>query len=201
LLGANTDGLVSAQLIPQVIKDTQWGFVAPLSLAAIVLMPVGAYILRSTDPAVLTKLMAAVVLVFVVVLLAGWRYHGEIRLVSTLAVGAVSGVMMASTSLGNPPVLVYLLAGRDSAKSIRANVIMYFAVTRIVLLAVLGYMTLVTWPAMTTAAVIAPGYLIAAWVGSRLLREADEKSCIDAQQSRCCSLSLSMGCCVDESET
>ena len=158
--------VVSAQLIPQVYKEAHWSLVGPLSLAAILFMPVGAYILQSADPVVLT---------FVLVLLAGWRSRGEKKLSSTLAVGAVSGVMMASTSLGNPPVLVYLLAGNDPARSIRANVIMYFAVTQVVLLVVLGYMALITRSALTMATIVAPGYLLATWIGSRLFRQADEK--------------------------
>ena len=167
--------VVSAQLIPQVYKEAHWSLVGPLSLAAILFMPVGAYILQSADPVVLTRLMATVVLAFVLVLLAGWRYRGEKKLSSTLAVGAVSGVMMASTSLGNPPVLVYLLAGNDPARSIRANVIMYFAVTQVVLLVVLGYMALITRSALAVATIVAPGYLLATWIGSRLFRQADEK--------------------------
>src|SRR5438105_4388654 len=61
---------VSVQLIPQVLKEAQWCFVAPLSLSAILFMPFGAYVLRSADPALLTRLMAAVVFIFAIILMA-----------------------------------------------------------------------------------------------------------------------------------
>lgn len=165
---------VSVQLIPQVLKETQWRFVAPLGLSAMLFMPVGVYVLRSADPVLLTKVMAAVVLIFVVLLMAGWRYHGEKTLLPTMAVGAVSGALMAATSMGNPPVLLYLLASEDRASTIRANVIAYFAVTQIVLLTVLGLVAMLAWPAVVRAILITPVYLVATFVGSRLFRQSDE---------------------------
>jgi uncharacterized membrane protein YfcA len=113
--------VASVQLLPQALKHTEWRFVMPLGLAAATLMPAGAHLLRSSDPALLTKVMAVVVLGFVIVMMAGWRYQGEKRLLSTLGVGAVSGALMAATSMGNPPVLIYMLAGQDSAARNRAN--------------------------------------------------------------------------------
>jgi uncharacterized membrane protein YfcA len=166
---------VSVQLIPQVLKETEWRFVAPLGLSAIVFMPVGVYVLGSADPALLTRVMAAVVLIFVALLLTGWRHYGEKKLLPTMVVGAASGAMMAATSMGNPPVLLYLLASEDRANTIRANIIAYFAVTQIVLLAVLGLMAMLAWPAVTRAMLMTPGYLIATFVGSRLFRQSDEK--------------------------
>ena len=165
----------SVQLIPQVLKDTQWSFVAPLGLSATLFMPFGAYVLRSADPALLTKLMAAVVLISVIILMAGWRYAGEKKLLLTLGVGAVSGALMAATSMGNPPVLLYLLAGQDRAKTIRANIIAYFAVTQIVLLLVLGLMAMVASLAVVRAMLLTPGYLLSTLLGSRLFRHSDDQ--------------------------
>jgi uncharacterized membrane protein YfcA len=165
----------SVQLLPQVLKDTQWDFVAPLGLSAMLFMPLGAYVLRSADPALLTRLMAAVVLIFVIILMAGWRYSSEKKLLVTLGVGAVSGALMAATSMGNPPIVLYLLAGQNRARTIRANIIAYFAVTQIALLSVLGLMAMVALPAVVRAILLTPGYLLAALVGSRLFRQSDEK--------------------------
>jgi uncharacterized membrane protein YfcA len=165
----------SVQLVPQALKDTQWSFVAPLCLSAMLFMPLGAYVLRSADPALLTRLMAALVLIFVIILMAGWRYAGEKKLLPTLGVGAVSGMLMAATSMGNPPILLYLLAGQDRAKTIRANIIAYFALTQIVLLSVLWLMALVALLAVVRATLLTPAYLIATLAGSRLFRQSDEK--------------------------
>jgi uncharacterized membrane protein YfcA len=166
--------VASVQLLPQALKHTEWRFVMPLGLAAAILMPAGAHLLRSADPALLTKVMAVVVLGFVIVLMAGWRYQGEKRLLSTLGVGAVSGALMAATSMGNPPVLIYMLAGQDSAARNRANITAYFAVTQVVLLALLTSMAMLALPVVVRAAVLTPVYLMAAWIGSRLFHHSNE---------------------------
>ena len=122
--------------------------------------PIGAYFLGSVDPKFMSRVMAGIVLTFVLVLLTGWRYEGEKRLLPTLGIGAASGTLMAATSMGNPPVLLYMLSSRDSATTNRANIIGYFAVTQIVLLFVLMVMDLLTGPPVFRAALLAPPYLL-----------------------------------------
>ncbi len=167
--------VASIQLTPKALPDIQWRFVGPLSLMAALFMPIGAYFLGSVDPEIMTRVMAAIVLTFVLVLLTGWRYEGEKRLLPTLGIGAASGMLMAATSMGNPPVLLYMLSSRDSATTNRANIIGYFAVTQIVLLLVLMVMGLLTGPPVFRAALLAPPYLLAAWFGSQLFRQSSEQ--------------------------
>lgn len=167
--------VASIQLIPKALPDIQWRFVGPLSLMAALFMPVGAYFLDSVDPEIMTRVMAGIVLAFVLVLLTGWRYEGEKRLLPTLGIGAASGTLMAATSMGNPPVLLYMLSSQDSATRNRANIIGYFALTQIVLLLVLMVMGLLSWPPVLRAALLAPPFLLAAWFGSRLFRQSSEK--------------------------
>jgi hypothetical protein len=112
--------------------------------------------------------------VFAIVLLTGWRYRGPKRLAPTVAIGALSGTLMAATSMGNPPVMLYMLSGQDSAVTSRANVIAYFAVTQGLVLAVLAAMALLSWAPLAQAVALTPGYLLAAWIGSRLFQRSNE---------------------------
>ena len=165
----------SVQLTPKALPDIQWRFVGPLSLVAVLFMPVGAYFLANVDANVMTRVMAGIVLAFVFVLQTGWRYEGEKRLLPTFGIGAASGTLMAATSMGNPPVLLYMLSSRDSAATIRANIIGYFAVTQVILLFVMLAMGLLSWPPVFRAALLILPYLLAAWLGSRLFRHSSEK--------------------------
>lgn len=167
--------VASIQLIPKALPDIQWRFVVPLSFMAALFMPIGAYFLGTVDPGTMTRVMAGIVLAFVLVLLTGWRYEGEKSLLPTLGIGAASGTLMAATSMGNPPVLLYMLSSRDSATTNRANIIGYFAATQIVLLLVLMAMGLLSWPPVFRAALLSPPYLLAAWLGSRLFRHSSEQ--------------------------
>jgi uncharacterized protein len=91
--------------------------------------PFGTWLLVNIDARIMARAIAFIVLVFVLLLMTGWRYRGTKRLGITLAVGGISGVLIAATSMGNPPVIVYFLSGPDTAATNRANFTGYFAAT------------------------------------------------------------------------
>ena len=166
---------VTVQLFPGAVRDAQWRFVGPMGLAAGLAMPFGSYILVTIDPELLSRLVAAVVLAFVLFLISGWRYAGEKKLPITVTLGLVSGTMMATTSMGGPPVLTYMLAGRDKALTNRANIICYFGVTEIFLLIVMFTAGLVGETGVWRAIILTPPFMFAAWLGSRLFRQSSEQ--------------------------
>ena len=166
--------VVTAQLLPGVRREINWKLVAPMGIAAAILMPAGSWLLVSLDPELLVRGIAIVVIVSSLVLMVGWRYEGEKKLWASVGVGAVSGVLIASTSLGNPPVMVYLLSGRDPAATNRANFTGYFAVTLVVLIAMMALAGLIDRNALVTAAMLLPVFMLGAWVGSRLFRKSSE---------------------------
>ena len=104
----------------------------------------------------------------------GWRYEGPKRLPMTVGVGAISGVLIALTSLGNPPVMIYLLSSRDSAATNRANFTGYFAITLLTLILWMAATGLITGAALRLAATLILPFLAAVWIGSRLFRQSSE---------------------------
>ncbi len=166
--------IVTAQLLPGVRREIDWRLIAPMGGAAALLMPIGSWLLVSLDPDLIARGIALVVMGFSLLLMAGWRYEGGKKLWATLGVGALSGVLMASTSLGNPPVMAYLLSGRDAAATNRANFTGYFAVTLAALVAMMAAAGLVDRKALVTAAILLPVFMAGAWVGSRLFRRSSE---------------------------
>lgn len=107
--------VVTAQLLPATRRHIDWRVIGPMAGAAALAMPIGTWALLSLDPDVSARVIGGVVLVFAAVLLRGWRYDGAKPLPATVAVGGFSSALMALTSLGNPPAMVYLLSGRDNA--------------------------------------------------------------------------------------
>ena len=166
--------VVTGQLLPGVRREIDWKVIAPMGAAAACLMPVGSWLLVSLDPDLIARGIALVVVAFSVLLMAGWRYEGEKKLWATLGVGALSGVLMASTSLGNPPVMAYLLSSRDAAATNRANFTGYFAVTLVALIAMMAAAGLIDGRALLTAVALLPVFMAGAWVGSRLFRRSSE---------------------------
>ena len=166
--------VVTAQLLPGVHREIRWKVIAPMGVAAALLMPAGSWLLVTLDPDLLARFIALVVLAFSIILMIGWRYDGEKKTWMSAGVGALSGVLIASTSLGNPPVMVYLLSSRDSAATSRANFTGYFAVTLVALIAMMSFTGLIDRNAVWTAALLLPVFMAGAFVGSRLFRKSSE---------------------------
>ena len=78
------------------------------------------------DAMVLRWFIAALVLVALVVLVSGWRYHGKPTVAASLATGALSGFGAGAVQIGAPPLLVFWLGGANSAATVRANIMVYF---------------------------------------------------------------------------
>ncbi len=166
---------VTAQLLPGVRRHIDWGVIAPMGLAAAAFMPLGSWLLHNLDAELIGDAIALLVTIFALVLLTGWRYTGPRPLPATLGVGAVSGVLIAMTSLGNPPVILYLLAGSDRAAVNRANFTGYFAVTLVAVILMMAVQGLIGESVLTRVVVLLPVFMLAAWVGSRLFRRSSEQ--------------------------
>jgi len=156
-------------------REVEWHFVGPMAAIAVLAMPFGVWFLFSADTDLLTKAISVVVLVFVAVLVAGWRYRGPRPLPLTLGIGALSGAMMASSSVGGPPILLYMLAAEHPAARIRANIVAYFLLTTIVLLAMVLAAAPTGLAAVVDAAVLLPIVLLGSWIGSRLAGKAPDR--------------------------
>lgn len=166
---------VSAQLMPGALRHADWRFVGPMAVAAAICMPIGGWLLLTVDAAVLTRVVALIVAVFAIVLMLGWRHRGRKRLPLTIGIGAVSGTMMATTSVGGPPVLLYMLSGQDNAARNRANIISYYAVTGVALLVVMAVADVVNARVLWLAALLLPLIFLGAHIGARFFRQTSEQ--------------------------
>ena len=168
------DLVATAQLLPGTHRQADWKLILPMGAAAALTMPAGTWLLVSLDPVLLARAIALVVVVFAVVLMFGWRHRGERTLRAGIGVGVLSGFLMGSTSLGNPPVMVYLLSGPDAAEANRANFTAYFAVTLVALGSMMAIAGLIDRVAVLTAAALLPLFLLATWAGAKLFRKSSE---------------------------
>ncbi len=166
--------VVTVQLLPGVYKDIDWRVIGPMGFVAALFMPIGNWLLFSLDVETLSQAIGWIVLTFAILLMSGWRYRGKKHLPLTMTVGGLSGVLIASTSLGNPPVMMYLLSGDDKAAASRANFTGYFAITLLTLIALMTYWGLITQDNVITSVQLLPVFMISAWIGSRLFRKSNE---------------------------
>ncbi len=162
------------QLLPTMARQAQWRRVIPIIVAALAMIPVGAWVLITADPVLMKRAIALFVLAVVTLLAAGWRYHGTATTGTLLAVGSASGFMTGSAGLGGPPVILFFLSGQSRAVHIRANLQTILILSTLVALVVYALHGALDMERAIRALVLTPPYVAAIWLGTRLFGIASE---------------------------
>jgi uncharacterized protein len=151
-----------------------WREVAPVALAAALVLPFGTIALIVIDPLALRWLIAALVLAALAALIGGWRYHGKPTLPAALATGALAGFGAGAVQIGGPPLLIFWLGGANKAATVRANIMVYFIMQDA--LACLMYYLNAVFTSQTLMLSLALGlpFTIAMAVGASSFRGASE---------------------------
>jgi uncharacterized membrane protein YfcA len=170
------DFLAGVPFAVRAFPHCRWSDVIPLTLGAGVMVPVGAAALGVLDPIITRWIIAVIVLGALVVLASGWRYHGRPRLPVTLGVGALAGLFGGISQMSGPPVVVYWLGGAIEAAIVRANLMMFFALTSIVSGVTYFFNGFFTARAVAVALAVGPAYGLAMILGARLFHGASERT-------------------------
>ena len=142
-----------------------------LSTGAIVAMPLGAVILVTASPGVLRICLGVATCTAAVWMLlpaTKRRAVGEVRPVTTYAVGALSGVLNTALATNGPPLVVYLRARGLVPVSFRSTISMVFTISNVVGLGVLVAVGAVHSEALVVAALAALPAL-AGWAAGNAL--------------------------------
>ena len=159
---------VSAYLLPRSFALANKRLIVPICAAAVVAMPFGAVVLLQADGAMLRRVIGGLVLVFGLLMSSSWRYHGTRPLGLNITVGLVSGLLKGATGMAGPPVILYLLAGKEEAAQHRANLILYFGVLGVAAVLPPLWGGLIGLPALLMTAAMLPVLLVSVPVGARL---------------------------------
>jgi uncharacterized membrane protein YfcA len=159
---------VSAYLLPKAIPQANRRVILSIGGAAALATPFGAYVLLVADGTLLRQAIGLCVLVFGLLLMSSWRYHGSRPLGLNLVVGLVSGLLKGATGMSGPPVILYLLSGPEAAAQHRANLILYFGLIGIVAVIPVVWAGLVGWPTLLLTAIMLPVLLVFVPIGARL---------------------------------
>ena len=162
------ESIVAAQMLVRTLGLVRWRVIGPILLAACAAVPIGTLILVTADPLLIRRAIAATVIVFALALLRGWRHTGRHRVATSAALGALSGTMLGATSVGAPPVILYLLSGPDPVATSRANLTLYVTVTSLMGILLLWYHAVLDARAGWTSLWLAPAYYGGLVVGTRL---------------------------------
>jgi uncharacterized protein len=169
------DGILTIPYILKSIRFCEPRTVAPVALGAVVMIPIGTYLLTTIDPTPIRWAMVPLIAGLLAITLSGWRYHGVPKVGVSLATGATSGFLSGLIQLSGPPVVVLWMSGPFPPQTIRANIFVYFAVTSVV--AVISYVVggVFTSDLLPVLVPMIPCYAVGLALGGRFFGKADPK--------------------------
>ena len=167
--------VVSMQLVPKAFGEANRRVILPIGAAACLATPLGAFILFTAEQDVLRRFIGGFVLVFGLLLMSGWRYHGSRPLPLNLAVGSLAGLLKGATGISGPPVILYLLAGPEAVRQHRANLILFFGTISVISVIPPALGGLIGWSTVAKLLLLLPVLMLCVPLGSRLFHIPPER--------------------------
>ncbi|HVZ07543.1 sulfite exporter TauE/SafE family protein [Rhodopila sp.] len=149
-----------------------WRSVRQLVPGLIVGVPTGIAILTVLAPNPVRLLIGAMIVVSVVLLHRGARLPPEPSRVLTAAVGLLAGVISGFSSMGGPPIIVYLMARGHNPHRIRATAIVYFMIAGCATGLPMVVRGLITRHTLIWAAACLPVLFLGTWLGTLAFHRA-----------------------------
>ncbi|MDP3897184.1 MAG: sulfite exporter TauE/SafE family protein [Mesorhizobium sp.] len=169
------DMVAALGMLPQAWRLGDRKNVATMTIGALAGVPLGTYVLTQVDPLVVRWFIVGLVVLLLALLMSGWRYRGTPATPLTIGVGGLSGFFSGAAQVGGPPVVAYWLGGANSGGVVRANIVLYFAVSSV--LTTLSYLVggLLGWAIVGLALTIGPVYGLGLFLGALLFGRASER--------------------------
>lgn len=147
----------------------------PMAAASLMGIPVGVLVIKVISPSALKVLIGAVTVFFAIPLAMGLtRAFGRERPVAGIA-GFLSGLLNSSTSLGGPPVVLFMHNQRWPMDRIHPSLAAYFLFASVFSLVGLLIAGLVDIPVAVTAASLSPALLVGVGLGMLAFRRVNER--------------------------
>jgi uncharacterized protein len=157
-------------------RQARWRVVAGLFAGSWVGVPIGAALLVLASPSLLRLLVASIILVSTLVTLRGVTLGQPRRPVAAaLIVGAISGLLRSATSMGGPPVALYLLGMRYPPAAFVGTNASFYLLGSGVSIAALAITGRVTERELTISLTAVPALLVGAWIGRHLRTRLAER--------------------------
>ncbi len=166
------DGVTAAGLIPNAWRHADRRDVGTISVGGLAGVPLGAFVLIKSDPLVIRWAIAVLGALLLGLLISGWRFRGRPTTAMTVGVGGVAGVLSGAAQVGGPPIVAYWLSRSLAAETVRANIVLYFAITTVVSGVTYFAGGLLTVSVVGLAVITGPIYGLGLFIGSRMFRLA-----------------------------
>ena len=145
-----------------------------LTLAGVLGVPIGTYILAHFDVGSLRIYIGIATCVAAAFFLSGFRREVSHEQLVSVPVGFVSGVMSGSINMAGPPVILFFANQNLPRMIFRANIIAYFFVIQVVAVPLLIYHRILTMDAFVSSVVLLPSLIAGGYAGAKLSTRVDD---------------------------
>jgi uncharacterized membrane protein YfcA len=168
------DGVMTLGMVPEGWRRANRREVFTMAAGALLGVPVGTALLAFAPALTVRWIVCGIVALLLVFLISGWRYHGTPKTYLTVGVGAVAGLFGGAAQISGPPVVAYWLGGAFPANTVRANLVLYFAVSTVISATSYFLAGFLTLQALLLSLIAGPAYGLGLFFGSRLFGRASE---------------------------
>ena len=161
-------------LVPSTVREFERRLVTVVTMATLLGLPIGVYLLTVTDPVVMKRAVAGAVAVCVVIMLLGVRFQARPPTVVQVLVGIIAGVVLGATYIALVAV-IFFFALPDSGARSRANTVFWGIILVCVLIALHLVLGNVTVDDLWRAALLGVFYLAGTGVGVWWFRRTGER--------------------------
>src|SRR5262245_53780094 len=169
-----TDAALSLGFIPNALRISDKREVSIMGAGAALGIPLGTVLLVRMDPIHIRWAVVVLASAMLALLISGWRYRGRPTQPLTFGVGAFAGVCSGAAQVGGPAVIAYWLGSTKPAAIIRANIILYFAISTAIAIVAYFFGGVLTLVVLKLCLVVGPAYALGLFIGARLFGMADE---------------------------
>jgi len=168
------DFISSAPFSVREFPRCSWREVGPIAIVAALMTPVGALALLLADPIVLRWVISALVLILLAVLVSGWRYQDRPTLPIMAGVGALAGLGSGAVQIAGPPVIIFWLGGRQGARTVRANLMVFFTLMSAASCVAYLAQGIITADVVVLTLCLGLPFMLSLWAGVRFFYSASD---------------------------
>lgn len=168
------DSFGAVGMLPDAWRKADKPAVAAMGAGALVGVPLGATVLVMADPLNVRWAIVLTTGLFLLLLMSGWRYRGRHSAPVASLVGFVSGFFDGTAQIAGPPVVTYWLGSTLPAATVRANIVLFFAIITVFSGLTYWFVGLLEAKVFVLALFAWPVYLLCLIAGSRLFGRTSE---------------------------
>jgi uncharacterized protein len=146
----------------------------PMTIASLLGVPIGVFIITAISATILKILIGVITVFFAILLIFRLTPHFSNERRASGIAGLVSGILNASTSLGGPPVVLFMHNQSWQKEEIHPSLSAFFLINTGASLIGLTFSGMVTPDILLTAASFAPGLVIGVYLGMLAFKHVNE---------------------------